>query len=67
MSERRSEPEKTGAAKTIRPAAPHHLRDEAHPKGPDGDAKQPYATELDGYHGEKAKPPEENGTATPRK
>jgi len=67
MPVRRSEPGKTGAARTIRPAAPHHLRDDAHPPGPDGETKQPYATELDDYHGEKAKPPEQDGAATRRK
>ncbi len=67
MPVRRSEPGKTGAAKTIRPAAPHHLREEAHPRAPDGEAKQPYATELDDYHGGKANPPEESATGEPRK
>ena len=42
-----------------RPASPAALREAAHPGGSDGEAKQPYATELDQYHGEKINRPKE--------
>ncbi|HEY1943480.1 MAG TPA: hypothetical protein VGH40_15310 [Roseiarcus sp.] len=65
MSVRRKEPSRTGAAKT-RPAAPADVRDDAHPSAPGGDAKQPYATEIDDYQGGKAKPPEEKPNSAPK-
>lgn len=43
------------------------LREDAHPSKPSRETKQPYATELDDYHGEKAKPPEEGPTIAPEK
>lgn len=61
MIERKSQSGKTGATQT-RSASPDALREDAHPKMPAGETKQPYASELDDYHGGKTKPPKEKPT-----
>ena len=55
-------PQSDAPGPETRPAPPEALREEAHPRTPAGESKQPYATELNDYHGVKSNPPKEAPT-----
>lgn len=65
MRQGKSQPARRGAV-TGPPASPDALREEAHPRAAENESKQPYASELDDYHGGKVKPPKESPTTADR-